>query len=176
MTETSKEYASALFDLAVDSHTENMTQKALHQVRELLCGTPGALETLASPAIPKKERLAMLEQIFGETLPGHVMGFLQVLCGHGHIRHLSECVSAFDDLLDTARKLSTATVVSAVELTDGQKERLQKQLEKRLNRTVRLECSVDASLLGGLVVTVDGRVLDGSLKHRLHEIKEVMNG
>lgn len=176
MTETSKEYASALFDLAVDSHLEDLTVKALHEVRDALCGTPDALATLASPAIPKKERLGILEQVWGESLPGHVMGFLQVLCDHGHIRELSDCVEAFDDLLDTARKLSTARVISAVALTDSEKDKLQEQLEKRLGRTIRMECSVDASLLGGLIVEVDGRVMDGSLKHRLHEIKEVMNG
>lgn len=176
MTETSKEYASALFDLAVDSHMEDATQKALHQVRDILVSIPDALATLASPAIPKKERLALLENAWGETLPGYVAGFLQVLCAHGHIPELSDCVAAFDDLLDTARKLSTATVVSAVELTESEKKRLQETLEKRLGRTIRLDCSVDASLLGGMVVTVDGKVMDGSLKHRLHEIKEVMNG
>ena len=176
MTETSKEYASALFELAVDGRFEDETRQALHEVRDVLCGTPDALATLASPAIPKKERLNLIEQVWGDKLPEHVMGFLQVLCGHGHIRELESCVAAFDDLLDTARKLSTATVVSAVALTDEEKAKLQKQLEKRLNRTVRLDCSVDASLLGGLIVTVDGKVMDGSLKHRLHEIKEVMNG
>ena len=176
MTETSKEYASALFDLAVDSRTEDATRTALHQVRDILVSIPDALATLASPAIPKKERLAMLANAWGASIPEHVAGFLQVLCAHGHIRELSDCVEAFDDLLDTARKLSTATVVSAVALTDAEKQRLQETLEKRLGRTIRLECTVDASLLGGMVVTVDGRVMDGSLKHRLHEIKEVMNG
>ena len=176
MTETSKEYASALFDLAVDSRTEEATRAALHQVRDTLEGIPDALATLASPAIPKKERLALLEKAWDGAIPEHVAGFLQVLCAHGHIRELSDCVAAFDDLLDTARKLSTATVVSAVELTDDEKEKLRTALEKRLGRTIRLDCTVDASLLGGLVVTVDGKVMDGSLKHRLHEIKEVMNG
>ena len=176
MTETSKEDASALFDLAIDNHVEEETQRALHEVRDTLAGIPDALATLASPAIPKKERLALLEKAWGETLPEYVMGIMQVLCAHGHIRELGDCVAAFDDLLDTARKLSTATVVSAVELTDEEKRKLQTALEKRLERTIRLECSVDSSLLGGLVVTVDGKVMDGSLKHRLHEIKEVMNG
>ena len=176
MTETSKEYASALFDLAVDSRMEDETQKALHQVRDTLAGIPDALATLASPAIPKKERLALLEKAWDGAIPEHVMGFLQVLCAHGHIRELGDCVAAFDDLLDTARKLSTASVVSAVELTDDEKAKLQKSLEKRLGRTIRLECAVDASLLGGMIVTVDGKVMDGSLKHKLHEIKEVMNG
>lgn len=176
MTETSKEYASALFELAIESHTEDQTSEALHQVRDVLCGTPDALATLASPAIPKRERLQLLERIWGETLPEHVMGFLQVLCAHGNIRELDRCVTIFDDLFDTLRKLSTAAVVSAVALTDDEKRKLQSGLEQRLGRSVRLECSVDPSLLGGMIVTVDGKIMDGSLKHRLHEIKEVMNG
>ena len=176
MTETSKEYASALFDLAIDSHTEDETRAALHEVRDTLTGIPDALATLASPAIPKKERLALMTSAWEKVVPEHVMGFLQVLCAHGRIRELNDCVASYDDLLDTLRKLSTATVSSAVELTEDEKKKLQETLEKRLGRTIRLECSVDASLLGGLVVTVDGKVMDGSLKHRLYEIKEVMNG
>ena len=64
---------------------------------------------------------------------------------------------------------------SAVALTEREKTELKEKLEKRLGRTIRLECAIDPSLLGGLLVQVDGRVIDGSLKHRLHEIKEVMN-
>ena len=176
MTETSKEYASALFDLAIDSHTGEETQVTLHQVLDALANAPGAIETLASPAIPKRERHAIIDKTWADTLPEHVRGFLQVLCSNGHIRELDSSIAAFDELMNAARKLATAEVVSAVPLTDGEREKLREQLEKRLQRTVQLECSVDESLLGGLVVTVDGKVMDGSLRHRLHEIKEVMNG
>ena len=176
MTETSKAYAAAMFDLAVDAGAEEAFRAALHLVRDSLSAIPGAVETLASPAIPKSERLGLLDSAFGEELPQDVMGFLRVLVGHGQVRELDACVAAFDDLLDTARKLATARVVSAVELTEAEKERLRAGLEKRLQRTIRLECSVDPALIGGMVVTVDGKVMDGSLRRRLHDIKEVMNG
>ena len=61
------------------------------------------------------------------------------------------------------------------ELSEEEKTELKNKLEKRLGRTICLECAIDETLLGGLVVQVDGKVIDGSLKHRLHEIKEVMN-
>ena len=60
-------------------------------------------------------------------------------------------------------------------LTEDEPRRLKRALEKRTGRTIRLECRVDESLLGGLVVAMGGEVLDGSLKHRLKEIREVMN-
>ncbi|MGN0778691.1 MAG: ATP synthase F1 subunit delta [Aristaeellaceae bacterium] len=174
MTDTSKAYADALFSLAMDSHTEDVTLEALHTVLTALTAMPDVMDLLASPSIPKEERLSVLDKAFGD-LPEYVMSFLKVLCSHGQIRHLSECVKAFEELHDSARKLSTAYVSSAVALTEREKKELKDKLEKRLGRTIRLECAIDPSLLGGLVVQVDGRVIDGSLKHRLHEIKEVMN-
>ena len=84
-------------------------------------------------------------------------------------------IHAYEELHNAAVKLSTAQVTSAVPLTDQEKADLQASLEKKLGRSIRMECSVDEALLGGLVIRVDGRVIDGSLKHRLHEIKEVMN-
>ena len=66
-------------------------------------------------------------------------------------------------------------MTSAVALTEGEKTTLIEKLSRKFGRTIHLECAVDPSLLGGLVVNVDGKVIDGSLKHRLQEIKEVMN-
>ena len=57
----------------------------------------------------------------------------------------------------------------------AEKAELTEKLSRKFNRSIHLECAVDPSLLGGLVVQIDGKVIDGSLKHRLHEIKEVMN-
>lgn len=176
MTDTSKEFASALFELALETHTEEATFAALKDVRAIFDARPEALALLASPAIPKKERLAVLEKALGDAVPDQVMGFLQVLCSHGQIKHLNSCIDAYEELYNASHKLSTAYVTSAVPLDDEQKSKLKQQLEKRLGRIIRLECRSDASLLGGLIVEVDGKVIDGSLRHRLHEIKEVMNG
>lgn len=175
MTETSKAYADALFSLAMDEHSEDETLGAIRMVRDALKAMPEAEDLLASPAIPKDERQAVLEKAFGDALPETVMSFVQVLCAHGHIRSLADCVKHFEELYDSAKKLSTAYVTSAVALTAGEQAELKAKLEKRLGRTVSLACSVDASLLGGMIVRVDGKVMDGSLRHRLYEIKEVMN-
>lgn len=174
MTEMSKSYADALFSLAMDGHNEAETLDALREVESALKSMPQATDLLASPAVPKDERLAVVDKAFGH-LSEPAKGFLHVLVGKGHIRLLPDCVKAFAQLYDSAKKLSTAYVTSAVALTDQEKDDLKDKLEKRLGRIIRLECSIDPSLLGGLTVQVDGKVIDGSLKHRLHEIKEVMN-
>ena len=175
MIKTSNEYADALFSLAMDLQAEEETLGALHLIRDSFRKEPEALAMLASPSIPKSERLKALEDAFSSHLPQQVMGYMHVLCSNGHIREFDDSVKAFEELYNSARKLSTAVVTSAVALSDTEKAELQTKLEKRLGRTIRLECAIDESLLGGLVVQVDGKVIDGSLKHRLDEIKEVMN-
>lgn len=175
MTDTSKSYADALFSLAMETNTISETLTALKEMRDGLYGTEGALDLLASPSIPKDERCAVLEKAFGDVQPEHVLSFVGVLVQHGYIRELDDCLKAYTELHDAARRLSTAYVTSAVELTEGEKAKLIEKLSQKLGRTIHLECAVDPSLLGGLIVNVDGKVIDGSLKHKLQEIKEVMN-
>ncbi len=175
MTDMSKAYADALFSLALETNTVFETLMALKEMHNGIYGTEGALDLLASPSIPKDERCAVLEKAFGNVQPEHVMSFVGVLVQHGHIRELDDCLQAYTALHDEHCRLSTAYVTSAIELTAKEKADLTQKLSRKFQRTIHLECAVDPSLLGGLVVRVDNQVIDGSLKHRLHEIKEVMN-
>ena len=175
MTETSRSYADALFSLAVETDSVRETLAALNTARDELNNTEGAFDLLASPAIAKDERQAVIEQAFGDKLPSHVVNLLCVMCGNGCIRELDDCVAAFTELHDAAMKLSTAYVTSAVPLTAVQEGALTAQLIRKLGRNIRLECSVDPSIMGGMIVRVDGKVIDGSIRHKLQQIKEVMN-
>ena len=60
-------------------------------------------------------------------------------------------------------------------MTDAEKDTLRQKLEKKFGRRMILDCRVDPSLLGGIRVETEGRVLDGSIRSRLQEIKEVMD-
>lgn len=175
MTEMSRSYAEALFSLALETGTVTETLTALKAMRDGIVGTEGTLELLASPSIPQEERCAVLEKAFGNVQPEHVMSFVCVLVQHGRIHDLDACLNAYTALYDEHCRLSTAYVTSAVAMTEAEKQTLTEKLSRKLNRTIRLECAVDAGMLGGVVVRVDGKVIDGSLKHRLEEIKEVMN-
>ena len=69
-----------------------------------------------------------------------------------------------------------AVVTSAVRLKEAETVALRAKLEKKLGRQVTLQCHVNPELIGGIRVEVDGRVIDGSIRNKLEEIKEVMNG
>ena len=78
-------------------------------------------------------------------------------------------------LLDALRRRSNAKVISAVELTDEEKSKIKARLESIYKGEVNMEYSVDGSILGGLIVEINGKIMDGSLRHRLREVKEVIS-
>ena len=175
MTGIAKEYAAALFMLAGEIGAESEWLTALETVLALFGENPAYVEFLASPGIPKAERTEALDKAFSGHIPEHVVSFVQILCERGHIRTFSECVEEYRALYQAAKAMMPARVTSAVPLTEAEQKRLTQKLEAMSGKTVLAEWAVDATLLGGVVVEMDGKVLDGSLRHRLQDMKDVMD-
>lgn len=166
----------ALFSLATECGSEKQTLAALEQVRELLSENPGYILFLSCPTIPKSERTAALSEAFEDSLPEYVLSFLQILTEKNHAHLIPDCIADYRELYDKAMGILPARVRSARELTKDESDRLKSALEKRFHKSVRLFCDCDPTLLGGMVVEIDGVRMDGSLRHRLSDVKEVMQG
>ena len=175
MSGISNEYAEALFSLAAETGSEGAVMTELDIIKELFEENLDISELLCSPAVPIDERLSVVDSLFGGRMREHVTSFIKLLCEKRRVGLFLECVEGYRALLAAKEKTVTATVVSAVELNETEKAALKQRLEKNSGNTVMLECTVDPSILGGLIVTVNGTVTDGSLRHRLREVKDVMS-
>ena len=175
MTELSKEYATALFMLAYEENKQKLYAEVLESVKKTFLDNPQYEELLSSPSISLKERLWMIDQAFAGIVPEHILSYLQLLCEKGRVCHFVESVDAYKALLDASERVSNATITSAVPLTEEEKSKLLRRLERMGNGKVKATYFVDEALLGGIIVDVDGEIMDGSLRHRLQDIKEVMN-
>ena len=164
MTTTSKEYAEALFELAAGDRVLEETSDGLVTVISALRQSPEYRALLASAAIGKAERLKALEDAFGGMV------------SRGHISALDNMVREYEELNRDYRGESTARVLSAVPLKESEAMAIRKELERRFGHTVVVECETDPSLIGGVRVEVDGKVIDGSIRNKLEQIKDVMNG
>ena len=175
MNEISKEYGTALFALACEENAKHEYASALRTVKELLDESPEYKELISSPAIPLSDRLAVIEQAFSKTVPEHVLSYLQLICEKGRFSCFNESVEQYNALLDASEQISAAKITSAIELTNEEKEKLVSKLESRYHCRISAEYYIDNAMLGGLIVELDGKILDGSLCQRLREVKEVMN-
>lgn len=175
MTQTTKEYAEALFALALETDSADAFSQALKTAKTVFEDNPDYIEMLACYGIPAAERTAAVGDVFGDRLPEYVLSFIQLLCEHGHIKRFFDCAAEYDKLYFEWRRISTVKVISAVELTPDQKARLDIKLAALCQRDIQTVYTLDKGILGGLVIEVDGKVIDGSVKRRLHEVKEVID-
>ena len=174
MNEISREYASALFALARENGAEEEYARGLAAIDAAFREMPQYVDMLSSHGIPKEERISALFAVFSGRVPTHVLSFLSLLCEKGRVREFSDCVAAYEALLREWKQTSVAEVVSAVELTEDEKARLLSKLQEVCGHAVVAEYRIDESLVGGVSITVDGKAMDGSIRRRLHEVKEVI--
>ena len=175
MNDVAKEYGAALFLLACEENQKKEYEAALNTVKTSFLEHPDFLELLNSPALSMAERLSVIDTVFAENLPQRVLSFLKLLCEKGRISCFFRAAEEYEALLATSEMVYNARVTSATELTDAEKKKLIQKLEQMQGGKVEAEYFTDKALLGGLTVEMDGKILDGSLRHRLGEIKEVMN-
>ena len=175
MTTTSREYAEALFELAVQGGVTKETSEGLETVVSALLQTPEYRLLLASPAIGKEQRLAALDEAFRGKIPDVLLALLRMMVSRGHITAINSMARDYEELARGYRGESVAVVTSAVPLREAEMVTLRAKLEKKLGRKIILRCRTNPALIGGVRVEVDGRVIDGSIRNKLDEIKEVMN-
>lgn len=174
-TDRAKEYATALFMIATEQNEAKKFAAALETVTISLRDNPEYTEFLCAPNISKAERVLSLQAVFGGDIPEDVLSFVKLLCEKDRIRITEACFREYMKLYDESKRVSWAYVKSAIPLTPEQKTALRMKLEKQSGRNVLLECTVDDTLLGGIIVEMDGKILDGSLRRRLQDVKEVMS-
>lgn len=175
MTGIAKDYAEALFMLAAEESKQDDFARDMMLVQDMFAQNPDYISLLCSPALSAEEKEDILASAFGDAVAEQILFFLNLLCRRGHIEQVEECAKEFDALYKASKKISTAKVVSAAALSEAQMAALKAKLEKVVGNTVEIECSVDEAIMGGLTVSVDGKLLDGSLKRRLNEVKEVIS-
>ena len=175
MTDAVKEYAEALFAIALEKNELSSFAQNLETVADEIQKEPMYLDFLSSPAVPLTQRISSLEEAFSAVLCDEVMSFMILLTKNGRIKDLMGCIDEFFALKSAKDNVSQAIVYYAMPLSDTQKQKLKEKLENMTSKKIDMTFLEDKSLLGGIKVVLDDKVLDGSVKHHLEDIKGVMS-
>ena len=132
---------------------------------------PEFVELVDVPTLDISERIAILKRVIGDGA-GITENFLCLLVEKHRFRRLQEIRSDFNKLYHEAFGIAEVFVTSAVALSDKQREELKAVLGKKLSKTIELRESVDAALLGGMVVQYGDTRMDNSLRTRMQQFKQ----
>lgn len=165
-------YAEALLDLAQDAGQTDLVAGELAELQTLLKQEAQFQVFLDSPTIGIEERHAVLQRIFGSQLSRLTMNFLGVLNGKGRLGLLRHVIDAYREQLDTRQGKVKADVTVALKLSSEDLEVVRQQLGTALKKDVIVNQRVDESILGGLVVKVQDRLLDASVRAQLQAMRK----
>jgi len=127
---------------------------------------------LESPRIRKDEKHTMVDQIFRGRIEALLLNFIHVMLENNRIENLDETMRLFFVLVEEGRGIIPASVTTAVNLTDEQRQQLRRALESRLGLRFDIRFRVDANILGGVVFKYRDRLLDDSMRFDLQKLRE----
>lgn len=166
-------YARALAGAVPDDSALESIQEDINALATLLHENGELRSLMNSPAIPMAVRHGAFEKILETAVNDDTTRrFAATLLKRGRIGLLPRVVDRFAELVDVRLNRVTAMVTSAVPLDAAQAENIQKGLAEYCGKTVRIEAHVDPDIIGGVLVRVGGKILDGSLRARLAQLKE----
>lgn len=165
-------YSRAIFDIASAEGLLGEVEDELFRFARVFEGNDNLRMALSDPALPAERRMAVVEELFGDKALGISRALASFIVGIGRATDLPAIVGGFVELAASSREREVAEVRSAVPLSDAQKERLATALRRATGKHVEVKVIVDEKVLGGLVAQIGDVVIDGSVRHRLEQLKE----
>lgn len=170
-------YAKALFAVAKEEDAFTEYADALNSLAETIDTVPEVGDALVNPVYPVEVRVKVMEHIIQSMNASPIMSnFLLLVVRKKRAAVLPEIAEAFQALVDERGNICQGTVVSAMELNEGLRQKVQETLEKLTGKTVVLTAMVDPGIVGGIIAKVGDLVLDGSIKTQLTGLKESIKG
>ena len=169
-------YASALFSLAKESRSVDAVAADLKRFSELVAANPDLQLLVRSPAFSAEDQTRALGKVLEAVgIGGLAARFLQLVASKRRLFAVRTMIADYLALNDADKGVSRAEVTVAEPLADHHLEALKDALRDVTGgKTVEVDMKVDPAILGGLVVRLGSRMVDGSLKTKLNSIRTRM--
>ena len=173
----SKTYGEALFELAMEENKTREMMEEIQAIRDVLTANPDFDKLMMHPGIPKQEKMQVMENVWKGKVSDELAGFLQIVITKERYGELQVIFEYFINKVKELQKIGVAYVTTAVELTDAQKSDVcSRILTTSSYETMEMHYSVDSSLIGGMVIRINDRVVDSSIRTRLNDMtKQLLN-
>jgi F-type H+-transporting ATPase subunit delta len=169
-----RRYAEAAYLIAREAKKEDAWRSGLQSIAALF-GNPDAERVFANSSTSAEDKRQLVEKSL-EGLDPNVLNLARLLLRRGRTMLGPQISQAYEEILDRANAISHALVTSAVPLNQDELAAVQRKLEELTGGTVIVRTEVDESILGGLIVRIGDRLIDGSTRSRLVALKQRLAG
>lgn len=170
-------YAAALFELADERHALDEAAGDLRELRAMLAASADLGRLVRSPVLSRADQgKAMAALAENAKLSKLTADFIAIVARNRRLFAVPAIIEAYLAKLAERRGEVTAEITAAQSLTDAQQGALTEQLRRVVGSRVAIDVRVDPNLLGGMVVKIGSRMVDGSIKGQLQRLQLSMKG
>jgi len=167
--ELSHKYANAIFSLALDEWL-----MALNQVKDSLANDVGLAEKLQNVTLTFGEKQNLLDSIIPIVTSQQLRNFLYTLLKEGHISLINDVLGDLERLSKGGPQVQATYVTTATPLRNEDKDKFRQKLRAQYGDKLEFVFNVDPTIIGGAIVQIGDKLIDGSVATRLHAIGNVL--
>jgi F-type H+-transporting ATPase subunit delta len=171
-----KRYALALFEAGLDIDKTKVFNHELDFLKEVFAAEPKLLQLLHHPKISKKEKQSLIDELFKDRISTEMVNFLYILIDKRREGHILEIIDSYKDLFNQQEDIVRVVAVTAVPMEENSKSKLVTVLMNKLGKKIELTNSIDNTILGGVLLKVENKQLDGTVRGQLEAIGKAISG
>lgn len=167
-------YGKALFDAATEL---GMTETILEEgqaLTDIFKKEPAFYEFICTPIVSAAQKKEALSNVFSGKISKELLNFLFILIDKRRTREFTNIIKRYKLILDQSQGFSTGTIFSATPLSAEQISTFEEKTGKLIQKKVRLENKTDTTIIGGIRIFIEGKVIDATIKKRLKDLEETL--
>ena len=171
----SRRYARSLFNVAAKRQIVDAVAADLKEIAALLKAEPRFRSFMLAPDVVEDKRSAVLGRVLEKARPEATpvtRNFMDLLLKKARFDHFEEIAESFSVLMEEHRGILRAVVTTATEIDPEMQARLRSRLERMTGKTIQLTHRLDPEILGGVVVTLAGRMIDGCVRSEIDRLRD----
>jgi F-type H+-transporting ATPase subunit delta len=172
ITTIANRYGRALADVVLSKNIPTEVKNEITAFADMFEQCPELNEVFSNPTVSQQQQKNLLETLIARTKPTEITSnFLQILLQNYRLQYLPQISEAFSRTLDERLNIITATVTTAGEISQEEKDLLKTQLKKLTGKEVRLSFATDPTIIGGAVTQIGSQIYDGSIRNQLEQLR-----
>jgi F-type H+-transporting ATPase subunit delta len=174
MKKVASKYAAALFELALDQKLEEPILKDVRFIEDIITTHPELIDVLSKIQFTKTQKKELINDVFRQYLNTYTLNLLFILVEKNRSMILKYFVSEYLHLHNKHFKIVEAIAYSVTPMTKEEIKALELSLSEKQNQSVSVINRIDPTLISGIKVRYDDKVIDGSMKSRIENLRTVL--
>ena len=174
MTDAANQYGTALYELSMDEGLVDQILPQLKSLQEIMNSEPKFAVLLSAPSVPKAQRIQVIDTVLKGKVHPYLLNFMKILTEKGYMKHFGGCCRVFRNLYNQDQGILPVTCVTSCPMSPELQAKLTQKLSSVTGKTIDLSCRLDPSCLGGVRLDFDGKQVDGTIRRRLEDVRNIL--